>query len=388
MADFGIICELNPLHNGHRHLFDQARSMGADRIVCIMSGNTVQRGEIAIADKYIRAESAVRCGADLVLELPFPWCSGSAESFSEGGIEILRHFADTLLFGSECGRIDVLAGAAEASASEPFRTEYKKALSDGAPAAAAYYDILNKYCGQAFSSNDLLGVEYLRACKRIGVELKYLTVPRQGDAYDSAYVLDPRYPSALAIRALWKEGQYTDTEKYLPRESFRIYEQAAKDGSLTSAARLEEVLLSFFRLHEGADFEGILGTEGGLANRFCLAAGEACDGKELMDRIRTKRYTDAHLRRVMLYCVTGVMASDMERAPLYTTVLAASPKGRTLLSEKRKDSSFLTVTKPADVPRDSRQYHLTRKADSLFSLICTQRRPASYMLTQTPYIQQ
>ena len=113
MADLGIICEVNPLHGGHQYLIESARKMGAERIVCVMSGNTVQRGEFAIADRYARAETLIRSGADLVLELPFPWSAGSAERFARGGLSILRHFCDGVIFGSECGDADALAEAAK-----------------------------------------------------------------------------------------------------------------------------------------------------------------------------------------------------------------------------------------------------------------------------------
>ena len=137
MSTFGIVCEFNPFHRGHQYLLDEAHSRGADRIVCVMSGNTLQRGEFAVSDAYVRAEIAVRCGADLVLELPFPWCSGSAEQFARGAIAVLRNACDTVIFGSECGEMELLCRAAELASSDTFREKYRERISNGAPAAEA-----------------------------------------------------------------------------------------------------------------------------------------------------------------------------------------------------------------------------------------------------------
>ena len=115
--NFGIICEFNPFHAGHRYLLDSARGLGAENIICAMSGNAVQRGELAIADKYGRAKSAIENGADLVLELPFPWSSASAEYFALAGIKALAPFCDAIIFGSECGDIEILKRAASSAVS-------------------------------------------------------------------------------------------------------------------------------------------------------------------------------------------------------------------------------------------------------------------------------
>ncbi len=126
MSVFCIICEFNPLHNGHKFLLRRARELGAEKIVCIMSGNATQRGELAITDKYLRAEAAVKCGADLVLELPFPWCASSADFFAVAGVNIAAAVGDTLLFGSECANVEFLRRAAECCEGSEFGEMYSK----------------------------------------------------------------------------------------------------------------------------------------------------------------------------------------------------------------------------------------------------------------------
>ena len=165
MSDFGIICEVNPLHGGHRYLIESARSMGAERVVCVMSGNTVQRGEFAVTDKYARAEMLIANGADLVLELPFPWSAASAEQFARGGISVLREVCDTIIFGSECGDLSGLMAAAEKAGSEEFRVAFLESLKRGDGSAESYYRLL----GDDFSSNDLLGID--------GQFIFYISVP-------------------------------------------------------------------------------------------------------------------------------------------------------------------------------------------------------------------
>ena len=113
MKNIGIVCEFNPLHNGHERLLRYARELGAQRVVCVMSGNATQRGELAVLDKYTRAKAAIASGADLVIELPYPWSSASAEYFARAAIAVLSGFCDTLLFGSECGDIELLKNAAK-----------------------------------------------------------------------------------------------------------------------------------------------------------------------------------------------------------------------------------------------------------------------------------
>ncbi|MBQ9085726.1 MAG: nucleotidyltransferase family protein [Clostridia bacterium] len=387
MADYGMICEWNPLHLGHVRLLEYARRLGADRIVCVMSGNTVQRGEFAIADRYLRAEAAIRCGVDLVLELPFPWCSGSAEVFARGGISILRHFADRLVFGSECGSVETLRKAAQIAATEEFRSFYRESLEEGIPAAKAYCDALSRWGAEELSSNDLLGVEYLRAIQDLDAGMGADTFKREGAAYRQTRMGGEAYPSASAIRSLWERGDFEGARAYLPEAAEAVYARGRVEGRFRRQGGLDEAILSYFRLHDGGDFEGIVGTEGGLAYRICRLAQSARTVDELLAALKNKRYTDAHLRRVLLFCLFGVKPTDLQGLPLYTTVLGASEQGRALLREMGKclpDPCFL-VTKPADAP-ESRQSVLARRVDGIFTLSTERTSPAFDLMKRKPYL--
>ena len=391
MSDICIICEANPIHNGHKYLIDSARNQGAERIICIMSGNSVQRGELAITDKYLRAEALLKCGADLVIELPFPWCCASAEAFATAGVHIADRFGDAIIFGSECGNIDILNKAATAASDNDFRNEYKSKLSEGYRAATAYHDMLKSKTGIDLSSNDLLGVEYIRASIKLQSKLNFFTIARCGDMYLDDIITDDKYPSATAIRNMWKNGKFEETQKYIPSDAFDVYSNAFKNDSIiTDISELDSAVLWFFRSRNGEDLCNIVGAEGGLANRFCEKAKVATSVSELVELVKNKRYTDSHLRRFMLYCMIGVTSDDISALPDETFLLAANEKGRKLLTEKRKHGvldDFYLITKPADQNMDKRQNILSSRVDALFSLARKKKLPSDFCIKNKPYIE-
>ena len=366
MTSFGIICEFNPLHNGHKRLIDQARARGADCVICVMSGNAVQRGELAVADKYTRGKAAILCGADIVLELPYPWCSASAEFFAGAGVEILSHFCHNIIFGSESGDIELLQKAAHAAGSDSFKEEYKRRIDNGEGAAAVYFSMLKEIGGTELSSNDLLGVEYIRAAIERGLDLKFHTVSREGAAYLEEELGDEIYPSATAIRKAWKEGKGADN--YMPSEAIEVFDKA----DITDISLLSRALLMYFRLADAEKLNDIAEADGGIVNRIISAAKNATNEKEFFEAIRTKRYTDSKLRRAMLFCLTGVTKDILNSSPSYTVLLGASAKGRELLSTVRKSGSINVVTKPADAPKDPAQFEAGEKLEAIFTLASNQ----------------
>lgn len=385
MSVFGIICETNPMHNGHKHLIDSARTLGADKIVCLMSGNTTQRGEFAVLDKYVRAEALIKCGADLVIELPFPWCSGSAEYFSRAAIHILKNYCDKIIFGSECGDIEALRNAASIASNNDFQNEYKNALKNGAPAAKEYFDLLNKYCGQNFSSNDLLGIEYIKSVNNISAVLDFLTIKRKGDGYNDESINDIEYPSATAIRTAWRSKDFSGMKKYIPQNAIEVYSRALNNGGITDSFALDNIYLSFFRLNGGETLNAFVGAGGGVANRICEMSHNAKSLDELIELIKTKRYTDANLRRTMLYSLVGVTPNDLTDLPKEALILAADEEGREIISQSRKNKRFKLVTKPADLDTNLRQNILTRKVDDIFTL-ANGKLSASEYIKKQPYI--
>lgn len=387
MSDFGIICEFNPFHNGHARLFKEARERGADRIICVMSGNAVQRGELAVFDKYVRAEAALLCGADLVLELPFPWCSASAEYFARAGIYLLSRFCDNVIFGSECGNIEALRSAAERAGSQEFRDEYRKRIEDGQRAAEAYFEMLKRSGAGELSSNDLLGIEYIRAALTYAPQMNFTTVKRDGAAYNGRELSKGENPSATALRELWLEGRFDDGADYIPAAAYYCFERAYYDGQMTDIYQLSRAILAYFRLADPKAFSDLAENDGGIANRICSAACEAASLEEMMKLLYTKRYTDAKLRRAMLFAACGVSKELLSAEPEYTTVLAANAKGREILSSVRKSCDVRIVTKPADAPADSTQYIASQRLDSIFTLAKMNTGNSGEYLKKNAYIE-
>lgn len=368
--NFGIVCEFNPFHNGHAYLLEAARSIGAENIVCAMSGNAVQRGELAVADKYLRAEAALRCGADLVLEIPFPWSAASAEFFALAGIRILRRYCDSVIFGSECGDIKLLETAANLSLDKDFIDRFESRKKSGEGAASAYFSLLSDGIGVELSSNDILGVEYIKAAKKLGAELDFYTVSRKGSAYRESSLEPMKNPSATALRNEWRSGRVS-LEEYMPSQAIEAYERAFDNGEITDNSLLERAYLMFFRLSRSEDLSGIAEAEGGIADRLCLLARESKDFESFWDAFRTKRYTDAKLRRAMLFCLTSVSTELLHTAPEYTYLLAANDKGRAILSSARKSAKaedVKLITKPADTLKQSAQFAAEDRLNALFAL--------------------
>ena len=182
-----------------------------------------------------------------------------------------------------------------------------------------------------------------------------------------------------------KGADILELSGYMPQNAVRIFSEAYKNGELTEMQELDTATLSFFRLHSGDDFENIAEAGGGLANRICSLARESTSTEELFEKLRTKRYTDARLRRAMLFCMTGVTHSLLDKTPEYILLLAANEKGRELLAKNRKSDTLNIITKPADVP-ECEQKTASDSLDALFTLSRKNKLSASAMLKRMAYI--
>lgn len=386
--NFGIICEFNPFHNGHAYLLERSRELGAENIICVMSGNSVQRGELAFADKYLRAETAIRCGADITVELPFPWCSASAEYFALAGVRVASELCDNLIFGSECGDIALLREAAELALSDDFRSRYELLKKNGEGAATAYFSLIEEKLGVALNSNDLLGIEYIKAASRLKVGLELHTVRREGNAYNDSELSSERLPSASALRTAIAEGE-RDFDAYMPSCAAESLQLAIERGETFDSEAFGRACLLFLRLSEPEELSRYAECEGGIANRIRSLALECSDYGEFFEKLRTKRYTDAKLRRAMLFALCKVEASLLSQSPEYTYLLGASEKGRALLSKYKKEKrgeKLTMVTKPADAPRESEQYKAEERLNSIFTLLKASPSPLGDAYRKNAYI--
>ena len=386
MSNYCIVSEFNPLHYGHAYLFEQARAHGAETVTCVMSGNSTQRGELAIVDKYERARAAIECGADLVLELPFPWCSASAEYFANAAVYVASFFGDTLFFGSECSDIEFLYDAAKYCTTEEFTAEYDLSLRNGEGSANAFIECLSKKGFSNVFSNDLLGISYIKSIISNGYSLVPITTQRVGAGYNDTQSYSDRFSSATAIRTLIEQGRYDELSSLVPPPMARILINEIENGRVTVLSEADSAILSYFRLSSPEELYGVADTSGGIANRLINVSRQSVSAADMIERLKTKRYTDAKMRRAMLYCLTKTPQECIRALPAYTTLLGANEKGRALLSKNKKQNGICVVTKSADAPRDTEQYALSEKLDMLFGVARKNKLTVESFFQKNAYI--
>ena len=378
-----IICEYNPFHLGHAAQIQHIREKEPDTVIlALMSGSFVQRGMPALFPKYERARGAVLSGVDLVLELPFPFCMAPAERFASAGVSLLRSLGGVsrLFFGSESGDLAALRLAAERTASP----EYRAALADAAMKArhsALSYPRLAEVVysslygeGYPVTPNDILAVEYLRALARFHAKI----VPET----------EKRVPgwSATAAREAIRQDDAA-LPGLIPPETLALL------GSVPTAEerRLESAILSFYRLADPASLRSLPGFVPGLEYRLTDAACEAENLSDFYARLRTKKETDASLRRFVYYGLLGVTGDLLAGLPRYTALLAANERGCAALKELKKTALLPVLTRPAEGKRltggAAAQFEASVRADLLFSLAKSSDR-AENPFRKTPYIEE
>ena len=357
----GIICEYNPLHLGHRKQIDQIRAADPDGIiVCLMSGNYVQRGKPAIVDKSLRAKAAVMAGADLVLELPITAALSSAEGFAAEGVRILSHFCTHLCFGAETASAQALMDTAKALLSDVFppilRAQLDKGLSFPAARAAALEEM--GICALT-QPNDILAVEYCKAILSQNVPLIPWPIQRGGDYHDET--ADEENPSATAVRKLMlQSGMWLDYVPEEVRECFR----GAKLHTLDAGERM---ILAKLRTMTDAEFEAIPYGSEGLWRKLMHNARRFANLEDVITATKSKRYTRTRLDRMVLCAFLDISPEMMDSPAPYVRVLAFNDRGRSILRKKKGE---FPVMNAGEVPQDP-YWALEKRAGDLYGLFCT-----------------
>ena len=365
MALTGIITEFNPFHLGHVVPIAAARAAmdGAGAVVCIMSGNCVQRGDLAIFHKLARAEAAVRSGADLVVELPASYVVSSAERFAEGGVALLAAMGqpDTrLAFGCETVDGDRLIAAARALDSPAVQARIKAAMGQGLSYGAACQSALDcegEVGAPLRTPNNLLGIEYLRAIHRLSADIRPLPVERQGAAHDSGAPAEG-YASATHLRSLIHpvgancvRSLSEDPWVYMPTTAADIFQRELAQGrGPAGLGRLEAVVLSLLRLRKPPE-EGYLDDSEGLSTRITGLAREVGSLLELLEQTKTKRYHLSRIRRLVLTMCLGLAPGHRPKMPPYIRVLAANQRGQVLLRRMTKTARLPILSRPGEAKR-------------------------------------
>jgi len=372
MTVVGLITEYNPFHYGHKyHLEQSIMKSKADYSIAIMSGSFLQRGEPSFVDKWTKAKMAIDNGVDLVLELPFIFSTQSAELFAYGGIKLLDslNIVDYISFGSEVGEIEPLSDIAKILVEEPlyFKKRLKFYLSKGLSFSVARSNAIEEYININFSniqydykdllnkSNNILGIEYLKALLTIGSKINPITIKRSGSQYKDK-AISMGFASATAIRSSIERYGIESIKNLVPLETFNhITEYFNRYGSFNYLDNYGQILFYLLRTADKKVLQNILDMETGLENRFQKYSHKLNNVKVLIDNVVTKRYPRTRIQRILIHLLNQLdkhTFKDLYTSyPQYIRVLASNQKGIRLLSEIKNNSSIPIVTKFADFNR-------------------------------------
>ena len=344
----GIIAEYNPFHNGHYyHLKQSKRITNADYCVAIISGNFTQRGDTSIVNKWAKAYMAICGGADLVIELPTVYSISSAENFASGAIKILDELkiVDSLAFGAETDDLEALNNIANVLYNEPkdYVTILNHELKKGASYPAArenailmYLNDIKRYANILSSPNNILAIEYLKAIKRQKSNIKPIAIKRKNVDYNDERIVK-NFASATEVRKLIEEQDYEVLRKVIPRSSYKILGMEAQKGNIVlGLEKFEKEILYTLRKMTKEEIANLPDVTEGLENTIKAAACSCNNLKDLINGIKSKRYTQTRIQRILLYALLGIDKKMMEASKKiipYVRILGFTGNGRNLISE-------------------------------------------------------
>ena len=382
LSVIGIIAEFNPLHTGHELLIKNAKEKGTT--VAVISGNFVQRGDLAILEKRIRAEAALICGADLVLELPVAYSMSTAQNFALGGVSALKAVGcDALLFGSESGDTAELKTACDILKTKEFSVLLNGYLATGMTFASAREKAacaLGLKEGLLSGANNNLAVEYMTAAENIGANFRFETIKRQGASHDSDKV-SGGYASASLLRKKLLEGDYNFCESYIPENVFSLLQPT----DTADIRRIENAILAVLRTRTLSELKNLPDISEGLENKLFSAIRVAINLEDLYNRVKVKRYTLARIRRLVLSAFIGLDGTFFMKQPPYVRVLGFNEQGMALLKERSAYSAIPVVTRVSEIkklPEPAKKLFETEcRATDLFSLALPKAAPCGLEYT-------
>lgn len=358
-----VICEFNPFHNGHVHLLERIKAEGGRRVLCVMSGSVTQRGKLAFADKYTRAEHAVKGGADMVVELPAEFACAPAEIFALGGVKTARLCgSEELWFGSECGDLSLITAAAQLTspANTAFQKRVREILEEGVSYPVAMQRAARELADEKVSSvlaspNNMLGIEYVRAAAALGCNLRLFTIPRLLSSHQSES-LEGEISSSKAIRRAVAQGDAKSAALAVPDFVCPTLENKSFEAGF--AAILKKTILT-------SDLKGIFDMGEGLENKIRKNALAAATQDELALAVKSKRYTYARINRLLMNIALNnrFTAEKLKECVInFINVLAVKRERRDLLRAPARP----TITGLRDKIRLNVPPSLSDEADTLF----------------------
>jgi len=381
--NYGIVAEFNPFHNGHKYLVDSLKQKENDTVTAVMSGNFVQRGEPAVLDVNLRTKIALMSGVDLVLSLPFPYCSATAEKFALSGVIVLDSLncLDSLGFGSESNDKETLLECAKNLRTLDFNLLVSKLAESGVSFPTAREQAVKELFGEKEAellqkSNDILGVEYAKALLELNSKLDITTVKRTGASHDSNDGTQ-NIRSASLIRTFIDD--LDEVKSFVPNESFEILKEATENKKIIDYSKYELSLLFKLRTMSLEELSKLPDVNEGLEYRIFEAVRNSTSYSELLEKIKTKRYTLSRIRRILLFAYLGVTKELLETPVPYIRVLGFNEKGAKLLKECKEKAKLPIVTRPKDLK------NLDENGKNIFNLECKARDVYSLCL-QSPDI--
>ncbi len=377
-----IICEFDPLHFGHKLLLDTAWKAGG-AVCCIISGNFVQRGTPSMLDKWSRARLALQNGADLVAELPLSWACAGAERFASGGVALATALgADRLWFGSECPDSQKLSLLAEALLSPAFHQELASQSRPGESFAQRRQRAAAQLLGPDTASllafpNANLGVEYIKAIRRQNAPILPCPILRQGAGHGESLPIpfqqkaeDIPLLSGSQLRERAIRGH--SLAGLVPESTAAEIESAAAQGSFPAKMEyLERAILCVLRSIPKEEFPSLPDISEGLEHRLYKAVQQARSLEELFAQIKSKRYSHARIRRLVLSGFLGIRA-PLQELPPYLRILGVTQRGLQVL--KQLSSGLPVITRASDLRKLGQKAHAVFQnevqADNLYVLAC------------------
>lgn len=375
MQIIGVISEYNPFHNGHAYHIQQIRhSFGEESgVLCVMSGNWVQRGDAAILDKWTRASIALQGGADLVIELPTLWAVSSAETFARAGISLLEStgLSPTLSFGSESGDLASLSEIAVFLSSKEYRSSLHEFLKLGLSFPLARQRAASCHLGKKAEAlqypNNNLGVEYLRAIYEQTSSIVPSTVRRKGASHDSSCITGG-FASASLLRRKLLSGEIKGLSQYVSQDTL----SNLSTSPLHSLSYCTRGVLARLRAMTPADFLRLPDCKEGLHHRLFRAAQTSRSLDELYHTTKSRRYTHSRIRRLVLWAFLGIKEADRPACPPYLRVLGMNLRGQQMLKKMKQTATIPILTKAAHgkkmSSRNAALFHLEAQCTSLYEL--------------------
>lgn len=373
MSILSIIAEYNPFHNGHQfHLNISKEKVKASGTICVMSGNFTQRGEIALLDKWTRAEMAIKCGVDLVIELPFVFTTRSAESFASGAIRLLDalKIVNTISFGAEVPNYNLLNSIACLSENEDFLLIFQKHLKCGKsyPQALSLSisSLLNIPPQIVSEPNNILAIEYLKAIHRYNSCIQPLLIERSIAQHNDTSIKDIIASASAIRRQIFTTPQDLSMIKNcVPLSTYNLITNRLEDNSFPSLNNLSIALLAKLRNTTILTLEKTPGISEGLEHKIFNAINISTSYESLLENIKSKRYPNSRLQRILLHFLIGTKKESLQRfdqtGPLYARVLGFNQTGRTLLKRIKQNSNIPIITKVSKyiTSKDINKFHLT-----------------------------